>query len=232
MKKVFILAILIFLFNPSVASASLVTKTRNNEIEVKVLGANTFSLNSAAESIGGIISNFSISIEENNLILSLSDKKVTKNLNLENFEGDVLEIQRNEDKDRVVVASKDGSFYIKQRGVLAATNHTLSVNNNENKLILNTEDGDKYIYVYPYEALEPLIKTKLIDEIAETGEINLIELEEGEIVYLIKGVREHNILGLFNLPVNVEISVSAKTGNVISIDAPTWSKILNILNVS
>lgn len=227
--KIFLAFFVLFLTLPQKATATLIQKDINNKINFKVLGTNSFDLESAANTVGNLISDVSVKFENNNLVFSIN--KSENDIDLEEFEGDFLEVERENESERVIIAARENNFYIKQRGVLAATSYKINIDNKSDALVLSTETGDRYVSVFPYEAVEPLLKTDILDDINTKGEIELTELEEGELVYLVKGTKKHNIFDLFYMPADVTVEVSANTGKVLTIDAPSWSRILSILSV-
>jgi len=59
--------------------------------------------------------------------------------------------------------------------------------------------------------------------------IKITERENGELIYEVKGEKAIKILGLFNVRGNVDVDVSASSGEVLTINEPLWLKILGLI---
>lgn len=224
--------VLLFLQLASPAHAALITKNIEGEITSNVLGVSTQEgFQYITNSINNLISKISLNVKDDTLVLSFEDQQIEKEINIEEFEGDLVEIQKHVESSRVILASNDGIFYIKQRGIMAQTSFNIILNSNTDELLAETQSGERVIKVLPYEAVAPLVKTNILSEISPSGKIELIELEEGELVYEIKGERKHSIFSFFNMPAEVLVTVSATTGKVLAVDTPSWSRILSFLSV-
>lgn len=234
MKTLTVLVALIILFVSftSTTQAALVTKS-DNKLEVNVLGAQDSNvLQTVTASVEEIINKISFDIQNNSLVLSYEDSSNSEQkIDLDNFEGEVVEIKKENDSESLYVLSKDNKVLLQQRGIVVATTYPIEIGNSLDNLTLQTNSGNRYLTILPYDAVSPLLKTNMIDELNNEGKVELIELDAGELAYYIQGEKNHNLFELVSLKADVNISVSALNGKILSVDQPTWSRILSFLRV-
>lgn len=231
-KASLLLSVGLLFLSATPAHAALFTKD-GNDLTKNVLGAAdaTNALQAVVTSVESVVSNIQLGITDGKLTLSYDESPHSQDLSLENFDGDIIEITQPKEADSVMVLAAKDSFEIRQRGIKVLTQYPIEVNNSLDNLTLTTESGKRYLAVLPYDAVTPLIRTKLIDEIPTSGEIELIELTEGELTYKIRGEKNHNLFDLVTLHADISVDVSALSGDVLSVDQPTWSRILTFLKV-
>jgi len=233
MKRISLLLSLgLFLLSATPAHAALFTKS-GDLLTKNVLGAADANnaLQAVVTSVESVVSNIQLGISDGKLTLSYDDSPRTQDVSLESYDGDIIEITQLKEADSVMVLAAKDSFEIRQRGIKVSTRYPIEVNSALDNLTLTTESGKRYLAVLPYDAVTPLIRTKLIDEIPSSGEIELIELTQGELTYKIKGGKNYNLFDLVTLHADVSVDVSALSGDVLSVNQPTWSRILSFLKV-
>lgn len=150
-----------------------------------------------------------------------------KELDVSDWEDAVVEIEERPELQQVSINVFDGRFAIKQKEVVALTDYPINIDSKTAKLSVTTESGDRLVSVLPFNAIESLLRTKIISRIAEGG-VDLIE-EERELTYRVSGEKLINILNVYTYPIQMNISVSASTGEIINIDAPLWYKAISFL---
>jgi len=73
------------------------------------------------------------------------------------------------------------------------------------------------------------LRAKFVNKIPDSN-IELIEKDK-ELQYVIAGEKVFDILGLMEYSVPVTTFISASTGEILSIDSPTWFKYIKFLFV-
>lgn len=229
---VFIAFVILFVSLSSTAEAAIISKS-NQTISINVLGAqDSNALQNITNSLENIVSKVSLNIEDNQLVLSYDDEIINdRQFSLENFEGEVIEVKKQSESDSLYVIAEDNKYFLQQRGISVATIYPVEVGSELENLTLQTASGNRYLSILPYDAVSPLLRTNMIDELNREGSIELIELDAGELAYYIQGEKKHNLFDLMSLNADVKISVSALNGKVLSIDQPTWSRVLSFLRV-
>ena len=82
---------------------------------------------------------------------------------------------------------------------------------------------------FPLEAVEAVLRTKLITK-AVNPKIEIVE-KERELQYIISGEKVFNILGIYEYSIPITSYISASTGEILSVDSPTWFKYVKFLFV-
>lgn len=150
-----------------------------------------------------------------------------KELDVTDWEDSVIEIEERPELRQVTINVVDGRFAIKQKNVIALTDFPISVDSQTAKLSVTTESGDRLVSVLPYNAVESLVRTRIITRISEGG-VDLVE-EERELTYKVNGEKLLNLFNVYEHPVQMSIAVSASTGEIVNIDAPIWYKAISFL---
>ena len=101
------------------------------------------------------------------------------------------------------------------------------VDSKKAKLSVTTESGDHFLAVLPYQAVQTLLRTKLLSQI-EREKIEIIE-EERELQYLVSGEKIINVYDVFEYSIPVTTKLSASNGEILSIEAPVWYKAVAFL---
>jgi len=150
-----------------------------------------------------------------------------KEIDVTNWEDSIVEMEERPELQQVSINVVDGRFAIKQKGVVAFTDYPISIDSKTAKLSVTTESGDRLVSILPYNAVESLVRTRIITRIAEGG-IDLIE-EERELTYKVNGEKLLNLFNIYEHPVQMSIAVSASTGEIVNIEAPVWYKAVSFL---
>ena len=150
-----------------------------------------------------------------------------KEIDITGWEDSIVEIEERPELQKVSINVVDGRFAIKQKGVVAFTEYPISIDSKTAKLSVTTESGDRLVSILPFNAVESLVRTRIITRIAEGG-IDLIE-EERELTYKVNGEKLLNLFNIYEHPVQMNIAVSASTGEIVKIEAPVWYKAISFL---
>jgi len=192
---------------------------KNDSLRVKKIASN---IESGANSI------ISIEKEGEGVNLSVDTNGVETSMDISGFESDIVEIEQRSQVQRAVVSLKDNLFLIQQENVAAFTDFPLTIDPESAEISVRTKSGQRTIAIMPQMIYENLIRAKQLDRLNE-NKMMLTEGDLGELQYVINGERIFNILNVYDYAVPISASVSASTGEVLTIDQPLWVPILGIL---
>ncbi len=196
-----------------------------------------------------------IEIERGELKLKYEYKNGQLELKVENEDGEEVELDENElseledeteteleDEGLEVEALDEDTVAFTKNKTSAITNFPLSVDIGTNLLILSTPEGQRIVTILPDQAIQNLLKTgivntidasadtQILDQLASGNEIVKLELKNKDIVYRIKGSKEHKILGF--IPVNSPTTafVSANSGNVVAQERSVLTSFVDLIS--
>jgi len=230
--------LLLGLFFPVGASAKLLSIQEDGEIVWSVLSsgvdvdleipkASNIEVTEAANSIPSKDAKISLHREGDKISMVVNAGTFERELDVTDWEESVIEIEERPELRQVAINVVDGRFAIKQRNIIALTEFPISIDSKTAKLSVTTESGDRLVSVLPYNAVESLVRTRIITRIAEGG-VDLIE-KERELTYKVNGEKLLNLFNVYEYPVLMSIAVSASTGEIVKIDAPIWYKAISFL---
>lgn len=202
----------------SPANAALITVSQENQITWNVLGAISFQ-----NANNSYLASSEIVLENNKGAVSLND------VDLANIDEEIIEFEKAVASEKVSILAEDDKFLIRQRGVSAETDFPIKISEAEDNIVLETATGERFLVILPYEALLQAVRSNYIRDIGDEGKIYIVESEEGELAYKIVGEKNYSIFKFVDVPVEVNAYISALTGNVLEIDQPAWSRVLNFL---
>lgn len=246
MRKLLSLSFIVsflFLLSPQQVDASLVTITEKGELVVNVLSSEDsidlgipqkeyFEVKEIAESSGE--SEASVTIERVNDKISLtvsSPESGNKTLDVTNYDDDIVEIEERNRAKIVRLGVVGDKLSIEQRNIIALTDMPINVDPSKKELSVTTSSGRKLISVLPREAIEALMRTKIVNKMGLNERLNIIEEEEGDVSYVIKGQKVINLFNVYDYEIDITARVSVTTGEVVGIDEPEWLKAINFLFV-
>ena len=232
---------LFFVLSVSKVDASLVTIDKYGKVIIKVL--------SAEESIGLEIPQSDF-LEVKNIIsetpdadavitLAKTDGKSTlkvssisgdKSMDVTNYKDEVLVVEERPEVQKLTFFVSGDKFTLVQRGVYAETDYQINVDPTSAKLTLEAPSGLRYLSVLPRQATDAVLRANFINRIDE-GKRLIIKEEGSDLTYEVFGDKIFNIFNLFEYGVPVSAKVSASTGEILSIEGPTWLKVINFLFV-
>lgn len=234
----FVLVILAiqFLF-PKGTSAQLLVIRKDGNIEWKVLaGESEILLPIPKASRIEIKDSISGTTSESRITLSKSDQKISmlvdegiyeKELDITGWKEEVLELEERAEVQKLSIAIVEDKFAIKQKGIVALTTYPINIDPKKAELSVATDSGLRIISVLPFQAVESLLRAKLITKV-DQGKINLLE-KERELTYVVNGQKIINLFNIYQLTVPIGAEVSASTGEILSVDSPIWYTIIGFL---
>ena len=153
--------------------------------------------------------------------LALNDS----NLDITQYQDNLIEIEETPEKERVKISLVDGKFKIEQEGIAVLTSFPIEIDPSVRQISVKTETGKKYLAILPKEASAILLRSKLVDKVDANW--NLLEEQDGVLVYKLKGNKTVNIFNISKYSSDIETQVSAADGAVIGSNEPVWLKILS-----
>ena len=133
------------------------------------------------------------------------------------------------------VATTAGGFLLKNGQVQAETHFPLSVNLSTNSLTVTTPAGAKTVTVLPAAAVQNLMTKNIINRLAvgTTGQSVPLQLvdQNGQTVFVIDGMSEKKLFGLFPISLPKTVTVSAENGQVVGSSISPLARILELLSV-
>jgi len=240
----FLMVVCIFLvFGVSNANASLVTITQDGEIVVNILSiddsitldvpkAESFEVIEIAETSDDENAVVSIEREGGKISMTISSPETgLRKLDVTDYEDDLVEIEER-DRAKIIKLGVIGDrLSIEQRNITALTILPINIDPARKELSLTTSSGRRYVSILPQEAVDSLMRTKLISTYNPDSELEIVEDENGNAIYLIEGKKVVDVLNVYDYELDVAARISATTGELIGIDNPEWLKFFNFLFV-
>lgn len=142
------------------------------------------------------------------------------------------EIEQEFEDEGIEIASSSGGLLIKKNKRKALTRFPLSINPETNELVVTTPAGQKTVTVLPDQAVENMLSNSVLSGIDEDGGEENIEIEErnDELVYKVKGEKDHKFLGFIPLKTAITAFVSAQTGELTAQEQSLLSRIISQLS--
>lgn len=223
------------------ARASLITIDRRGNIIWKVLSSEEsieleipkrdyLEVKDVAAEIPDPEATISLAKVDGKVRLQVSTKSKDVNLDVTNYKDEIIEIEERPEIERVTIGVEDDKFTIEQKGVVAVTKFPINIDPQVAALTLETPSGFKYLSILPREAVDIVLRSSIINRIKAEDKLKLSEEEDG-LSYKVEGDKEIDLFNIFKYSFSIEVKVSASTGEITSIEKPTWMKILGFLFV-
>lgn len=230
MKKFLVAVIFSLLLSSSVhdANAALVRFGRDGEAYWNVLGANSeLEIKKLAnETVAGKTA-VDLTTDNGKVFLTYDGGKV----DLTGYEEEIIEIEESEAPKKILISSTENGFKIAQSGIVAHTPFSIKINSPQNKLAVETTSGTRFLSIMPYDAVEQMVLTNIINILPKEGKIKLFEKDDGEIAYEVSGEKQIYLFNIFSFGVPITVQVSATSGKIINIDQPLWYSVVDFLLV-
>jgi len=235
----FCLFTLLLLFSPSEVRASLVNVEKDGSVILNVLASesslaleipkrDSLLVNQTAVSDVPNHAQISLIEEDGKLQLSVVTDEGLKYLDVTNYKDNVVEIEERSATQKVQIGIVDGKFSIMQNGIIAVTAFPINIDPKNAQISVSAPSGVRYLAILPLEAYQGLLRSKAINKMG-VGNMEIKESERGEITYVVPGEKVLNIFRLMDYAVPVSATVSASTGEIISIDEPPWLRVLGFV---
>ena len=239
-KLTFCLAFLLLLFSASNVGAALIEITKDGEISWNVLSSEAIALEvpkraslevkDVAEDRYPDPETKVTMIRDNDRIeMNIATREGERIRDVTNYQDDLIEIEERGEVATFKIRIVEEKFIIEQQGVLAITEFPINIDARKAEVSVVTPSGQRYLAVLPREAVNSAFRAKAVTKLPAGQEIILDEGSSGELSYIISGERVINLLNLFDFGIPVTAFVSATTGEVLSVDQPTWLRILGFL---
>lgn len=224
-------ALLFYFFGTTGAQASIITVDKTGKITVKVLAESSELAIKDIKVDGseGAGSAISLSKENGKFALNVVSSEGEKTLDVTELGGDLIEIEERPEVKRVNIGLSHGMFTIQQEDIVATTNFPISINPETAKIALLTPSGQKFLSILPRDAFESGLRAKSISKLQEGTNLALVEAGGKELLYQIEGEKTINVFNLLSVDVPVRASISAFSGEVVSLEQPVWLKVLGFM---
>lgn len=232
----FVLFITLLFQAAGIASASLVTIYPNGNLGLKVLGLSVEKSESLEikELALGDESGATIAFSKNDegkVSLNIVSDNANSQFDVTNYTDEIVEIEERKEASRVGIYQESGNFVLKQKDILAQTSYPLSINPKTAEITVTTPSGNRFLSILPYSAYETALKAKVISSLEKDAKMEIKEGDDGVLAYVIPGEKTLDFFKIIEYKVPIKASVSASTGEVVFVDAPSWYRILGFLFV-
>lgn len=232
--KVLFIFLIIFLISTGDVSASLLTIDKDGNLSWNVLsyesslaldvpgGTEIDVKKIASDAVGG---KSIVTLKKENDKITLTEVG-GRELDVSSWEDDVVEVEERGSVKNLKVTINDGKFSLEQDNIKAKTDYPITIDAKENKISVETQTGDKYLAILPYDAAQSFLRTKIVTNV-NSSDMEVVEYEK-DISYLVNGEKVINLLNIYDLKLPVSAHISASTGEVMMVD-PSWLGVVNYL---
>ncbi len=162
--------------------------------------------------------------------LSVVSKDEEKTIDVTDFKAKLVEVEERPSIQNFTISlTEDNKFSIVQDGITVVTDFPITINAQKGEISVMTSSGYKFLAILPKEAVETLLRTKIISKINDNEELTLSEGEYGELVYEVTGVKVVDFLKVLTFDVPVKGMVSVASGAIYSVEQPVWLKVFGFL---
>lgn len=148
-------------------------------------------------------------------------------INSDTTDKNTVDVTTDGNKVTVKVERSGNNYVLKSNdGTTAESSYKIEVKNN--KAIISTPSGTKEITLEPDEALNITVQNGDID-VVDKKTLRLEE-ENGNIVYVVKGIKNEKFLRLLPTTIEKELVISARNGEVLFEKKPLWSNFLDAIS--
>lgn len=228
--------ILFFFIFFSPVKAEIITLRKNGEVIINVLSyQDTFGVaKKESLEIKDVLNSQASEIKETILLakeggeykLNIFSNEGSKELNVTNINGDLIEIEERPSVKNLKIGLKDGNFYLEEAGIVAKTIFPINIDTKNAEISVETQSGKHFIAVSPVDAYQYCLRARNISKLT-SEDIVITEKNLGEIAYEIPGEKTLNFFGLIDYDVPVRVSVSTLTGEITNLETEVWMKVLN-----
>lgn len=170
----------------------------------------------------------SLEKEGENISLSINSSEENRNLDVTNWQDDLIEVEERGETKKLVIRIIDGEFSIEQKGISVTTSYPINIDPKRNEISVQTPSGARFLSILPIEAAESALRAKVITKFT-SEKASLIERDRGELVYVFNGEKILNLFNLLDYPIKVEASISVLTGEIVHVEQPPWLRVLSFL---
>lgn len=233
--------IMVLIMTTTPVNAALAVVKADGSVVINVLSASDSQLeipeNDSVKIIKTVdnsalgISNVTLLKRENKMTLNVDTPSGTKNLDVTDYKDELVEIEERPEVRKIAIGVNDGHFSIAQRGIVAITDYEVEIDSEFAKVSLITPSGAKYLAILPRDAVNTTLRSKLINKIDFKNAIEIVEQDNRELSYEIKGDRVLDVFNFFDYEVPVKAAISVTTGEVLFVDQPKWLTVFDFFFV-
>lgn len=191
---------------------------RHSSLEVKKISEE------GGSAVGSVIN---LLKEKDKISLLVASENETREVDVSGVSGDLVVVEERPDVEQITVGVEGNKFSLQQEDIKAYTEFPVKIDSKTAELSLKTQSGERFLSILPIQAVETLIRAKVLTNVKD-NKIELVE-EDSELQYLIEGEKKLGLLDVFNYSVFVRLKVSASTGEILKIEAPVWYKVVAFL---
>ena len=234
-----ILALFLFILAPKGVNAAIAVVDKEGDVVVNVLSEqdSVDASGSTLEVVGGTPevkytnANIALTKDRDRLSLSILSSSGGKDFDITDYKDSVLEIEERPAVEKISISVADGGFLISQGDIHAQTDYQIQIDPKKGKLALETPTGYKFLSVLPKQVASLLLRSKLASKIVPENATYLLEDGKGNLYYDVTAEKVIPVFNVYNYEFSVRAKVSATTGEIISVDEPTWYRFFNFLFV-
>lgn len=158
-----------------------------------------------------------------------SGKETETQMELKDGEELQVESKDGDETEKIHISpGEDNSVEIEHGNTSISTKLPISLNA-DNELVVTKKDGtQKVVTVMPDQALAKLTEENILSN--DSASLPELEEEDGESVYKIDGEKQEKVLGIFKVSFKTKATVSAETGEVLSIELTGFDKFLSLFS--
>lgn len=230
------LVLFLFVFSGSV-SASIITvdsggkvifNVLSDQIALNVPQKSNLEVKDVASAGSATNENISIKKEGDKVMLFVGQGSDQKSFDVTNKSEDLVTLEERGSVKRINITTKDGKFAIEQNGVVGVTDYPIDIDPQKDELSVVTPSGGIFLAILPTEAAESALRSKYLSKVTDKN-LGISEQKTGMLSYAVKGERTISLFNLLNYGVPVTTYISTSTGEVLSVDQPTWLRVTGFL---
>lgn len=141
-----------------------------------------------------------------------------------------IEVKDGTNKSKIKIRSGKNQFEFQQEGTKFSveSDFPLSVNPTTRELTVNTPTGSRIVAILPEQAVDNMLASGIV---TTTTGVDLKTESDGSLSYDIDGTKNEKLLGVFDIAIQKNLIISAQTGQVLTVNQSTFSKILDFLSI-
>lgn len=141
-----------------------------------------------------------------------------------------VEVKKGNSESKIKIRSGKNKFEFQQEGAKFSveSNFPLSVDPLTRELSVETPSGSSVVSVLPQQVIDNMFAAGIV---TATSGVDLKTESDGSLTYDIDGTKSEKLLGVFDVAIPKNLIVSAQTGEVLTVNQSTFSKILDFLSI-
>lgn len=191
---------------------------RHSSLELKKVNEES---NRSGESVVNLLK------EDGKVSLLVASDNETREVDVSGVSGELVVVEERADIQEIKVSVEEDKFSLEQKNIKAYTDFPVKIDSRTAELTLKTQSGERFLSILPAQAVETLIRSNVLSNVKD-NKIEIVE-EDNKLQYLVEGDKKLDFFEVFNYTVLVKSRVSASTGEILTIEAPVWYKVVAFL---